>query len=966
MAEAATLERNPIEDIQRARELRQRFNLKDSSNGELSTSDLQNVINAHLQRITEASDTTPESASTTEDPTFILRRESDWREYGWDQRDREEVSQLLEEVLGITNPHERENALQALVASGTTPEEAREHIRAEKLTAIRNKYIETDKDFIPVADKYAKKDILMALCNVRKDYIERFILPDDWQEERAIDFQRAPRNVEELAWNLMESDAKNMSEYGVNGSFPMLQMQIKRNEETGRVEGRYVFNKATFMKWIRDRINYWQDQSPNEVTNYFSQITIPKTTSYGDVHISIGSMLANMTYFTSENGKVLTDLVDQVVLEPWTVMTLRKMDIAYKQAMKDPKKLAEMFSNESIWSDLTRKAFQKSMMYYATTFPTDFQGKGSDSKMGEAWVTLLLAYYNIADFDALQKVLGAESSFFTKEGMMSAIKEVYGEKYTQTGLPEMGDPLGARAKHFSKAFDKNGNVTTKDQKEAFTTLVNSFTAINPNHNIMDVVSVALRNSIEDYFISKEGNVQAFLEQDRAKDVRLTGVVDKHTLGVLQLMAMSLIRFSGAGARSDIPNVAAYDSLTKWLYPAIYARKMATEKRGGAFGFLFEALASNGIATDFMSGTKVEESTITENGATRTLTPLEVFLQMREVTLEYTRKRRPYQAALQHASGEEKARILQVLKKLDREEERDYKIVAGQLEFNAESMKNYAENHIKNADTVYERIAGADALDFNKYNRKNIFGGGVSFDREAFQKDFQNGFIKPYRYLRETYGDINYNMTVRAPVFKGRDETGADKYEFESVQQWERIFGREMLDTPDFRKEFADIPLEEWIEMKKQGYRKKGKWIKDPQKRYVIDGNKVQQNQTTAWKNETLIHVAGQLFSHIYRNSTDPAYGMAYYINVIDALSSIPGEIEGDDTKLTKIKAVKPFYTEEQMKWFRELSRTTFYRLFTRHLIADFFGSLLGDDPRKKGSGGGEAFGLAVGSVFTSK
>lgn len=871
-------------------------------------------------------------------PDIVLRDKESWDDIGWSKNDRKDVSDKLRNLLELgedSNDTEKdkkkkkdiiENLLQILVADGVRPEDIKNKLGAEAFAFAREqakreldiKGPEDEERKMYNLDKYQKFFYLKSLGITRDDYIQHFILKDEFKAEVKVEFNNEmPQNLSELARDIAHSKE---DEFGVNGTFPVIQIQIKKNAN-GTTEGRYCVNEANFMRWIRSEINVWYDIEPEAVTDYFSRIKVQKGPM---TSVDLGTMLYDPRLFKDETGIEYEALKNQVLLEPWMLMTIRQYDVEYKNAMGDEGKLAEMMNKEFFFSKLTKKTFDKTMMYYMATLSTDFQGKNSDSKMGEAWNKIFLAYYNIADFDELERVLGKDSSFFTRDGMMNALLTVYAKKEKQTGMPLLGKYLGDKAQDFAAAFDTNGKI--KDKK-AFIKFINFFTAINPDHDVTDIVRQALRDAIQGQMISKQGK-EGLVE-------------DTHTLQVAELIAFSWLRFSGAGAKNDIPGVAAFDAQTKWLNTEAYRRKMATKARGGAFGNPYTVPMFKAIGVDMMRAVQVSSGeTYDENGKARMKTPLEVMMEMRDISARYEEERKRKQDLLNQASSDdERVRIQQELDDLDNLEKVDFKISAGELEFKQNALQNYAANHVARAKVIYEQIMGAHEIDFDKFTKYDSFTRGVSFNRAEFQKQVQEGFLKPLRYLYETFGNLDFNMDVRAPVFKGREDD-KDIWEYESMKLGKMIFGYEILNIPEFRKK-----------------NKAGKAIKE-NGRYVIDYAKVQKDQTKAWKQWALMKFGADLWAHIDRHGRDPAYGIAHYFDVLEALESIPGEVWGTDDKMKDVRVVEQFFSHHQMKWLKKMSGTTNLQLYTRGFIHDLF-----SDKHRKDGVFNESFGLIIGAIF---
>lgn len=298
--------------------------------------------------------------------------------------------------------------------------------------------------------------------------------------------------------------------------------------------------------------------------------------------------------------------------------------------------------------------------------------------------------------------------------------------------------------------------------------------------------------------------------------------------------------------------------------------------------------------------------------------------------------------------------------LEINEKNDFKIVAGQLEFQENSLKQYALDHVNRAKHIYDQIMTAHEIDFDKFTKYDSLMRGVSFNRAEFQKTVQKDFLTHLRYLLESYGHLNMNMKTRSQVFKRRDkETGEDKWEYEDMPLGQAIFGHQILDIPEFRREtkgdHGRALSEEEIKM---GYKKKGKYVVDADGKYVIDYNKVQKDKTLAWKQWAMMKFGADMWTHISRHSYDPAYGLAHYIDIIEAIESIPGEVWGNETDMRGTRVIKPFFSHEQIKWLKKISGTTDFKLYSRAILTDVL-----TGKHRKESLFGESISTFIGAIF---
>jgi hypothetical protein len=896
-------------------------------------------------------------------PKHVLRKETSWERFGWkedrknergevtEEGDRTKVRKRLEErleldkVLGLNkhDHHEAErleaaynNLLDILLTSGKTPEQILKAFETDDGINIYRDRKDLKKEFRVEgsnriasskheADAQAEYITLLTGNERTIDWLQKFVYTEANRDQLYQEYRmKTPENLYELAWQISFSDKEHEENFGVNGKYPILEMRVDTGAD-GKVEGgRYVVNQANFIRWMRERIMHWQDQEPDEYVDYFSKVQLEK--EYRP--LSLGEIIHNHNkYFTDETGAPFEALAKQALLEPWMLLEIRKYHIIYKSSMSSDKKLIEQMGEMFSKNKLTKQSLSKNMVYYLSTLSLDFGDKDTDRTLGGAWNTMFLAYYNFADFNNLKNVLGSDSSFFTRKGMEKAMEKIMQKRLgnTNTLSESMGTLLGKDGlKSFEDAFtvkDKDGKVVEKVDhvvdKKAFTKLVNYLGVMAPNANLKKVIDTALENAVaEQYdFHSKEGR---------------TDSIDTFSLSLAGLIADAHTLFTGAGAKND-PDAAGFNALSKMAINfQNYRRKMATEARGNAMGNPFTVGQFKMIGVDWVRATRVAEAEKKDGpyGKSRTKTVLEVMEELRAVDVTHGEKRKKLQSELKEikaSAGPDSQAVLEKQREIDALDSiisTAYNRVAGQFEFKENAMVNYVANHIDRTRQVAEQIMGAKQIDFEKLAKYDPITKTMSFDRGAFQEQIQEKWNKQLRYMIGTYGELNFAMPVRASVFKGRDGD-KDKWEYETIPLGEAMFGYEMLNIPQFRM----------CERDKDGKEIEGKWmIRDG--RYVIDYNKVDADKTLVWKQFSLMKIGADLWSHIDAHSKDPKYSIGYFRKVLEAIEQIPAEILGDEYNMKDTTVGKYLFDKDQMRWLKNLTKTTNFRMLLRGLRND--------------------------------
>jgi hypothetical protein len=904
-------------------------------------------------------------------PGIVLRKkdkDKDWAELGWSRADREAVKNLLKRRLKLTDdPKDKaqaENILEIIVASGKTSNEVLDilnddekfdHYFSAEGRAQIGQFTAEDQQFIGVSEQarggyfYLRNEL-----GLKDVYIRRFIMDDDFRH--ALDYEydnTLPQNLFDLAWNLMYRAPEL---WGINGKFPVLQIQVEKfTDENGkeRVRGRYVANQANMMRWIRERMYYrWDTFETDDPLDPFQVITIPKGQF---ATVSLGTIIFDeKRYFTDETGYMWKGLYNQMFIEPWMLLFDRQYHIEYDRAAHDDEQLVKAYQNWAHLSKFTRKVIGQSMLDRSLSLPVDFNGRDSDTKLGEALLTMYLAYYNLTDFDMLKEVLGEDSPFFTKNGWINAAAEFAGEKTIPMtgGVFVPGKFLGAREDEFEKAFDKETGMVTEKTKSSFLKMINPFYQENPPQTIGQVLKTIIKNSVREQLASKEGNGEQ---------------IDDDSLNYAWLKAYSWFYFSGGAARSNFPKPSGHFMESRWYYTDAYRLKyMGYGGAGNPYTVnmfkqigipFFEGLLSENAYEHYITG--YDEKGKPKWGK-RQLTPMEIMIKMRRTNAKFETMTKELRDKFESTTNpDEKEKILREINRIEDISKNYSKEFASQMEFHDHAMRVYSKNIVGRVSTLYGQVMKGQETAFDKFTKYDSVFRGVNFDREAWQDALQSKLITPLRYLFEANGATQLNMMVRAPVYAGRDKDGNPKWEHKWQPLGERMMGHQILDIPEFRMRKKDLTPEKWSELKHEGCRIKGKYIVDRQGKHKIDYNKVQENKPMVYKQWMLMKIAGDLWSHIDRHSTDPAYGMNHYLNIIDAIRDLPGDLTSSEYDLRGARISKMFFSKEQIKWLRKISRTTMLSLFNHHFWADLF---MGDK-RKKESVFGESTGIILNSIF---
>jgi hypothetical protein len=468
------------------------------------------------------------------------------------------------------------------------------------------------------------------------------ILNNTHQERKhAREGHRLPGSIEEVASSIMDADPVRWGEDSPNALIDK--------------EGR--FNKVNFMKWVRDRMMFHHDFTPDAEIPLFNLINIQ--TDYRT--ITLNDMLNDKErYFKSiltTPGKVdvLGDLYDQMLFEVWLFQTSRNNNVKYRMAMGSDKSLPETL--EGMYRD---NVFTKEGTFiWGLTLPTlgkmeqngDFKKEQSS---GQAMREGLMIYYYLSDPEMLKRIAGEkwdETQLFSNVNFM---KNEDGKKSKYPPVrPELFD-------------DKTGKLKP-DQMEAY---MKHFNIFNDQQKNPQAVSET-RHRIRQFLRSKYG-----LEEEEALYV--------------EEWSHSFTRWTGIGARNDTDGIG-FDAWSKVMNTKEYRkRQVGYSAVSGDKNTLF---GLKRLGVDFWVGNRVLEKG--PNGPELGRTLLEVLMgddgkgsALKEEAIDLSKK--------------------DPLKKED-------------LLFEVDTMRKFAENHITNSFNVYQQVIAGHGLHLDGLVTVDQFG-----------------------------------------------------------------------------------------------------------------------------------------------------------------------------------------------------------------------------------------------------
>ncbi len=940
-------------------------------------------------------------------PGEILKDLDTWEDYGWSDDERKEVkNELKDQFRALGNADEvdkqAEIIMEILVSHGKTGAEFKGHLSEMRQEAHELWISKKEKDDLQFRRQYSDKEeifFMMEYLGIEDIQIRHFISPDLYvhDNDQEIDYS-APKNVEELAWQMMQTPGKQYRGWGVKGESPLLEMRILKdaNRNVDTEKSRYRVNTANMVLWARSNMYIAYDLDRETPHNFFQEIALKKR-----YPLSLQEMLLNPSqYFVSEDGIQYKQLLLEWYKEAAVMTTVRAWDVMYRKVAGDPDELAkafrEMYNTENL---LTRNALGANLINLMTTMPLHFKGVEdgkwqSDSKMGAAWMDIYRAYDSMSDLEGLKRVLGEGSKFFTLKGWVEAIGEVGTEGIAATGVDKYRVFMGKEYyEFFEKSFDKNGEITTAENKKNFIKFISIFGPKMIGGKVEWTVRAALRGAIAEKFgtevyvkdkndnpivdkmrpINKDGTPNyikkhAFITDRGKKNENIEDrIEDMESLKVSEAIAWSLVKPFGAGAKNDADAVG-HD----WMQ-RVYNTQLMRQKyphRGDKFGNEHNIMQFKRTGVDALNAIVTEAYTeeLDDEGKpikgkdgklkTRNKTIMEVMRELSAFKTASANRLKELEMeliGLDPASAEYREKK-QNIKKISAEDNQIYQDKAQDMSFGQRTLSNYWEDHLKFGIDLYKQLVESKEIAFEKFTDYNVFGG-VRFKQAEFQQEIQDTWIHKIRYMIDTYPSLNFNQTVRV-----MDQTETTKRHYgehrlqepayHEVKLGEAMFGHEMLNRAEFwKRDKHDKPIN-LIDSK--GRKIKGK--------YEIDYQKVQDNKQQVWKQWFMMKVATDLFAHRALHANEPRFNFTYYQNAVEAIGRIPGDIMQDEFNMKQTDVTKYFFNKSDIAWLRKTGRVQNFDLYWKAMVKD----VLLDDKPEEGIGIFSALALAMKAIVRDK
>ena len=309
------------------------------------------------------------------------------------------------------------------------------------------------------------------------------------------------RSIQEVAKIIIQDEGEdrwgNINGEPSDAPFPLLE-KIPGKEELR-------INKANFVRWARDRAMYHHLNNSRDMQLQITRL-VGIVNEFGST-TSIYSMDENRGRFfkDAETGRVLDDLADQLKTEIWLFGNMRNYDLIYKEYMGQDSKLPEFLVNVHNKEELTIGDSMERIMTLSEVFLGDDANKDNpqDMKVGDAARKAYEIYYYMSDLGKLREILGEDSIFFKKEGLINVFKILSKKAHTDSIEKTEMDQI-------EKLF-----VGDKINEAAFIEFINPFNDQNKSDKGISIARELVRQAVAEKYGLEYGLEKSVKEERTA-------------------------------------------------------------------------------------------------------------------------------------------------------------------------------------------------------------------------------------------------------------------------------------------------------------------------------------------------------------------------------------------------------------------------------------------------------------------
>lgn len=808
-----------------------------------------------------------------------------------------------------------------------------------------------------------------------------------------------PSSVQDLAWQIGMSAPDMYGVLGEHPVWEVVYKDGGRRLKKEDMKDLYNseltvgrVNRANFIRWLRDRMTYMHGDTPDDPIDFETAISIDKP--YRPVYFKEARTNPGKYFRDVENIRerrrlqaqllnapddqkqvirdqieslpvLMEDLLDEFKRETWDFGDTRTRDLHYRARSGDKQEFVKMMAELNQRSSFTKTVWEgRSLFDWAFTMDQNYGTK--DHKVGAGIVTAYLTYYNLTDTKKLREILGPDSSLLTKAGLkrsrdiaagilningdrqreyrgkadteLDGVRNAYFSDKTIEGMFEYShSQLYDKDKGMKRIYEDIGLASEFNSRKFEPVMVNGVQKVNKDgEKVWREVDAQGNEVINEWAFIDSMNVfkspqfnaktehvlHTAIQADIAKKCGLymstgengnQGVDDLNTK-FAEMFAFQMTRWTGAQARNN-QSAAGYDAWVSLMKTRTYRMKYGEADRSEATGNPYTIHELRSLNTDMMTAIRTETKISKDD-----LDPAKNPLASKYMGQGEGANKTPL------AIMEEMLAAWNTKGLSDKEKSELFIEKSKQLLFPGNTLKYFVFDHVARGMEIYDQVMKAEEIRLEKFTRIDMFKG-VTFERDQFQAAVQDKFLKPMRYLLSTWNQTDFAQTVRSN--RGHENNTGWK----DISLAEDMFGREMLDIPEFWERVdPGTPGAKKYHLRNKNMEWEDSWRMPNQ----ISGKEVNNNRPQLIKQMAKTRIAAELYAHVDLHSNDPRYDFRYYETIYQALESLAGGVEGDETDLKSAKTIldpnRRYFTKEDILWIRKKSNTTQGRLYGMALL----------------------------------
>lgn len=749
-------------------------------------------------------------------------------------------------------------------------------------------------------------------------------------------------------------------------------------EKGGDFEEVDVVDRANFQRWVRDRMEYLHNDTPDDPIGFGEKISVETHTGSYRYEVNLARMLQSESkYFKDGDGEVLKSYREEITRLLWVTGMVRNMHTTLLKGdnLSNDEGIAKVLT-QLFESDIFAKEYKgKNTFEFLLTLDAKY-GSG-DMKVGRAIGSALMIYYNFTDAEELDKLFnkGGDFKFYRRDVMWEALRqsapEEYADvkenkrvlntydiwKYAQKAEIKLGGRYVDQLPTEEQKKKLNDPGATEDEKRDIYKLLEP--KFEPGYykskdEFVHVSDPAWITRHSWYSEGKDGKVRRDTFIESGKEVRF---IDDflRTLNIFDPpqkngrtinTSRSLVNLTcgmKSGLLGDVTESDAYKKSAAHKSEYDSSNANFAELWGFFLTYIGGAASNQDIrATAYNAMTKTDKSMLyflkQQNPKDRSragavgnprLVGIEKMFTSNFLTgLLMEDKRSTIYKIMEEMETreqelkEEKKSNSNITDEVIAKELQQ--ITTDKLRIPRRSFRQFPSQHYGNGSKRFQNRVGGNEIRLDKFAKRDIVGR-ITYDHSQMIKEVQENIIKPTRYSLSTWRR-DYAQIERELV----DNTGA-------IPTWKTVTLAEKQFSPQHLQMTEKIYLKDKARAGKPGHHfldKDGKVMRNPDGSLNASAEAALRDAdwaVAATRASILMEFSAMVYNHTTRNSDYEYIDISTRETIIRALGRIPAGMEVDPNDFRNTIVNARYLDAEEIKWLRELSDNTFRKNMTRQV-----------------------------------